>query len=291
MSDVVKLDDLAYPQRLKQIPDPPSQLYYKGQWNEQLFQRCLTVVGTRRLSSYGQQITEQLVAEIASYGITIISGFMYGADALAHSAAVSVNAATIAVMPCGIDLIHPSYQQNLYRSILANRGLIVSEYPGKQLPQVWSYPRRNRIMAALACAVLVTEAPKGSGALITAQLAKLYQRKLFAVPGAITSTHAYGTLNLIKQGAQLVSTASDVLPFFGLEDKNQAGAVDLKEQLTEREERVVNCLRIEPMAIDYLAQQLEFSSADLGVLLSMLQLKGWVIKERDKWRVTYNYAD
>ena len=130
MEGVIKINDPKYPKLLKKISDPPKQLYYKGNYSdsggESIFENCLAVVGSRRMTTYGKQITEKLVGEIASRGIIIVSGFMYGIDATAHKAAVDIGGKTIAVMPCGIELVHPEYQVKLYDEILENNGLIIS---------------------------------------------------------------------------------------------------------------------------------------------------------------------
>ena len=127
---------------------------------------------------------------------------MYGGDEAAHKAAVEAGGRTIAVMPCGIDMIHPEYQEELYNKILENKGLIISEYEGKFPPAIWTYPKRNRIVAGLSKAVLIVEAGLNSGTLITAECAKKFGRKIFAVPGPITSEVSKGTIQLIKEGAR-----------------------------------------------------------------------------------------
>ena len=160
-------------------------------------------------------MTEKLVTELAASGITIVSGFMYGIDAAAHKAALLAGGRTIAVMPCGIDLIHPEYQQDLYMEILNNKGLVISEYEGSRAPALWTYPQRNRIVAGLSKAVLIIEAGEKSGSLITANFAKKFGRKVFAVPGPITSENSKGIMQLIKEGAEAVSSAQDILREYG----------------------------------------------------------------------------
>src|SRR3989344_6313257 len=200
MEQFVDIDDKKYPDSLKEalgklIPSSgPRKLYYRGAWDASIFENCLAVVGSRRLTYYGKKATEQLVTEVAAAGITIVSGFMYGGDEAAHSAAVKAGGRTIAVMPCGINLIHPASQKKLYREILDNNGLIISEYEGALQPQTYTYIQRDRIVAGLAKAVLVTEAALNSGSLITASYAKKYGRKVFALPGQITSEVSQGTI-------------------------------------------------------------------------------------------------
>ena len=201
-----------------QLSSGPKKLYYKGNWDDKIFRDCLTVVGSRHLTSYGRRATEQIVTEIAAAGITIVSGFMYGGDEAAHSSAVKAGGKTIAVMPCGIDIISPEYQKNLYNEILETGGLIISEYEGNFLPVNWSFAKRNRIVAGLSKAILVSEASLNSGSLITAGYAKKYGRKIFAVPGQITSEVSKGTIKLIKEGAEVVTEARDILKFYKVLD-------------------------------------------------------------------------
>jgi len=171
-------------------------------------------VGSRHLTYYGRKATEQIVTECAAAGITIVSGFMYGGDEAAHSAAIKCGGRTIAIMPCGINIIHPPQHKKLYQDILDNNSLIISEYEGDFLPQTWSYVQRDRIVAGLSKAVLVTEAALDSGSLITASYAKKYGRKIFAIPGQITSEVSKGTLKLIKEGAEPVAEAQDILSYY-----------------------------------------------------------------------------
>src|SRR6056297_1602803 len=133
----IKIDDRRYPKRLKKIKDAPEQLYYKGNFSDEIFDKCLAVVGSRKMTKYGEKICTKLVSEIAARGITIVSGFMYGMDATAHRAAVKVGGKTIAAMPCGIEKIHPNYQKELYQEIIKKDGLILSEMPGKKGPAKW----------------------------------------------------------------------------------------------------------------------------------------------------------
>ena len=163
MNGIITINDPKYPRLLKEISDPPKQLHYRGNWDMSLFENCLAVVGSRRMTSYGQQITNKLISEIASRRITIVSGFMYGIDATAHKTALDIGGRTIAIMPCGIERIHPEYQTKLYADILENKGLIISEFEGNSLPAFWTYPKRNRIIAGLSKATMVIEAGLKSG--------------------------------------------------------------------------------------------------------------------------------
>lgn len=302
MANIITKDNLSYPKSLKEISDAPKQLYFKGNWNSEIFENCLAVVGSRRMTTYGRQMVERLIGEIALSGITIVSGFMYGVDATSHQAAVRVGGRTIAVMPCGINIISPEYQKDLYFEILKNNGLIISEFEKDLAPALWTYPRRNRIVAGLSKAVLIVEAGPKSGSLITANYARKYKRKLFAVPGPITSEVSKGTLQLIKEGAEMVTSAKDILEYYreGSENKlfksrplfapaelTAPKPYDLKSSFSSPvslENKIINELQREPLEIDILSRNLKVPTAKLGSVLSLLQLRGIITKEDNKYK-------
>ena len=283
--NIITLRDKNYPALLRKIgKDAPEKIYYKGEWNNEIFENCLAVVGSRRLTSYGRKITEQLVTEIASAGVTIVSGFMYGGDEAAHKAAAEAGGRTIAVMPCGIDMIHPEYQEELYNKILENKGLIISEYEGKFPPANWTYPRRNRIVAGLSKAVLIVEAGLNSGTLITAEFAKKFGRKIFAVPGPLTSEVSKGTAQLIKEGAEVVTEARDILKDYNISlTKPNLAKPSLNIEGIEQE--IINQLQKEPLEADNLARILGMSVSKIGTTLSLMQLKGFINQEGGKYYV------
>jgi len=291
--NLISIEDKKYPELLKKIgKTAPKQLYYKGNWNDEIFKNCLAVVGSRRMTTYGRQVTERIVGEAAAAGITIVSGFMYGVDAAAHKVALNVGGRTIAVMPCGIDLIHPEYQQDLYMEILNNNGLIISEYEGEAQPVYWTYPQRNRIVAGLSKAALIVEAGEKSGSLITAHLAQKFKRKLFVVPGPITSENSKGIMRLIKEGATPISSAKDILEYYKIKSgaQNPKSKTNSKfkipnRQATTIEQKILEKLQIEPMNIDDLGRALEISAANLGTTLSLMQLRGTIKQEGNKYYV------
>ena len=285
MENVITIKDKRYPELLGKIgKDAPEKIYYKGNWDSEIFKNCLAVVGSRRLTSYGRKITEQLVTEIAASGVTIVSGFMYGGDEAAHRAAAEAGGRTISVMPCGIDMIHPEYQEELYNKILENKGLIISEYEGKFPPANWTYPRRNRIVAGLSKAVLIVEAGLNSGTLITAEFAKKFGRKIFAVPGPLTSEVSKGTAQLIKEGAEVVTEARDILKDYNISlTKPNLAKPSLNIEGIEQE--IINQLQKEPLEADNLARILGMSVSKIGTTLSLMQLKGFINQEGGKYYV------
>ena len=304
MNNIIEINNNKYPELLKNVgKDAPKLLYYKGNI-DLLKSNCLAVVGSRRMTTYGRQITEKLVSRIAStalpaggQGITIVSGFMYGIDATAHKSAVDVGGKTIAVMPCGIDRVHPEYQVKLYNEILENNGLIISEYEGDTMPAYWTYPQRNKIVAGLSKAVLVTEAGEKSGSLITANLAKKYDRKIFTVPGPLTSVLSFGTNQLIKKGeAEIVTSAEDILKFY---NKNLAverlslstvaslcGSCVRPGLPQSMESKILGQLQLEPMEIDSLSRKLNKNIQEISRLISFMEIKGQIKKENNKYYVS-----
>ncbi|MDP3883289.1 MAG: DNA-processing protein DprA [Candidatus Staskawiczbacteria bacterium] len=297
-SGVIEIGDKKYPKALKEAlknlvaSSGPKKLYYKGSWDEDIFKNCLAVVGSRHLTFYGRRVTEQIVTECAVAGITIVSGFMYGGDEAAHSAAVKCGGRTIAVMPCGIDLIHPANQKELYNKILENNGLIISEYEGTTQPQTFTYVQRDRIVAGLSKAVLVTEAALNSGSLITAGYAKKYGRKIFAIPGQITSEVSKGTLKLIKEGAEPVAEANDILSFYKVlinqKRPSHKSSDSVKSDLrtvNTLEQKILEHLRREPMKADDMARLFAVPVAQIGTALSLMQLKGFINQDSGKYYI------
>ncbi len=284
MSKVIDIASKEYPELLKKIKDPPKKLYYKGDWNLEIFENCLAVVGSRRMTTYGKRVAEQLVAKIAAVGITIVSGFMYGIDATAHKAALVAGGRTIAVMPCGVNIIHPAHQEKLYNDILENKGLIISEFEDDFPPDIWTYPKRNRIVAGLSKAALIVEAGAKSGSLITANFAKEYGRKVFAVPGPITSSNSVGIIQLLKEGASIASRAKDVLEYYNL--KSSDLIVDKKNSnIGELEKKILLQLKQEPVEIDVLARTFGMSAPKIGTTLSLMQLQGFISKQGNKYYI------
>lgn len=214
------LNDSQYPELLRNIPDAPKQLFVLG--NIELLSKNpkLSVVGSRKVTSYGRQVTTDLVKSVAKYGIPIVSGLAFGVDAIAHQTALQADGHTIAVMPGGLDEIYPSSHHNLAKQILTHDGLLVSEYPVGTPALKYHFVARNRIVSGLSEVLLITEANKRSGTIHTANFALEQGRSVLAVPGNITSPTSEGTNNLIKVGATPVTSASDILEALGLQEEN-----------------------------------------------------------------------
>jgi len=209
--DLITIQDESYPKLLKEIYAPPAILYIRGSFKPS-DKFSLGVVGTRKLSSYGQQITPKITSELSQSGLTIISGLAKGIDTIAHQAAIDNNGRTIAVLGSGIDSksVYPAINKYLAEKITEN-GAVISEFPINTKPLAQNFPQRNRIVSGLSLGILVIEAPEKSGAMITARNALEQNRDVFAIPGDILSNNSMGPNNLIKMGAKLVTKTNDIL--------------------------------------------------------------------------------
>jgi DNA processing protein len=206
------------PKKLRNIPDPPSQLFVKGCSVKVLLDRpCVTIVGSRKVSAYGKTVTAALAGDLARAGVLIISGLALGVDSIAHAAALDAGGLTLAVLPSPLEQIYPASHQQLAARILAQGGALVSEYPAGAPMYRLNFVERNRIASGLCDALLITEAAAKSGTLHTANFALEQGKAVLAVPGNITSPTSVGTNNLIKTGAAPVTSADDVLQALGLD--------------------------------------------------------------------------
>ena len=266
--------DEVYPARLKEIYDHPPLIYVKGEIKAE-DERCLAVVGTRRASMYGRQITEDFTADLARSGVTIISGLARGIDSVAHRAALDAGGRSIAVFGCGLDVIYPAENAGLARRMV-EQGALISEYPLGIRPRPDRFPRRNRIMSGMSLGVLVIEAGKNSGAMITANLALEYNREVFAVPGNILSPVSAGTNRLIQEGAKLVSSYEDIL-----EELNLGGVtrqLEMKEIIptSGKEAVLLKHLGAEPLHINEVCRNSGLSISEVSSTLAMMEIRGLV---------------
>ncbi len=271
---VLTWHDEDYPSRLKEIYDYPPLIYVRGsllpedEW-------CLAVVGTRRATVYGRQVTEEIVADLAQNKITIVSGLAKGIDSVAHQSALEAGGRSIAVFACGLDIVYPSENVNLARRIM-QQGALISEYPLGIKPRADKFPRRNRIMSGLSLGVLVIEAGETSGALITAHQALEQNREVFAIPGSILSPASSGTNHLIQEGAKLVHNYTDILEELNL--TAVAHQMELKEVIpaSDTESLLLKQLSAEPTHIDEVCRSSALPVSTVSSTLAMMELKGLV---------------
>lgn len=270
------LNDKEYPKLLSQIPNPPFVLYILGKIDFNL--PAIGIVGTRKITNYGREVTDLFASELSLNGFTIVSGLALGVDAQAHGSTLNSKGKTIAVLGCGVDCVTPLENEALYNSIVQNGGAIVSEFPLGHPPTLGSFPSRNRIIAGLAQGILVTEGAEDSGSLITADYALKFKRPVFAVPGPITSTLSKGPFKLISKGAKLVTSPQDIVNEF----KNQKSKVKIESSKlkvykgTKEEELILKLLENEPLHFDEIVKRSKLNSAKLGSLLSLMEVKGLI---------------
>lgn len=206
----ITIKDENYPELLKKIYDPPQKLYVSGELKKEE-KHPIAVVGTRQISNYGQEATRFFVEALAKAGLTIISGLALGVDGLAHRIALENNTRTIAVLGSGLNIIYPPAHRKLAQEIIDSGGAVISEYSPNTSPTKKTFPTRNRIVSGLSLGVLVIDAPKKSGALITARTAIEQGREVFVVPGRINDFNSEGCNYLIKMGARLVTDPQEII--------------------------------------------------------------------------------
>lgn len=238
---ILTFQDAAYPQRLKHIVDPPMVLYYKGRLPDIDDLPVIGIIGTRKASAYGLQNAKNMGYEIASCGGTVVSGMAFGIDGVAMSNALSAGGTVIGVLGCGVDVIYPLSNRALFADVL-RYGCLISEFPPGTPPYKWNFPKRNRIISGISRGVLVIEAPKISGALITARQALEQGRDVFAVPGNIDVATCVGTNQLIDDGAYMARSGYEVLRMYEAEypDLIRSGAKGKMKVYSEELQRLQN---------------------------------------------------
>lgn len=281
------LYDDSYPKLLKEIENPPFVIYVKGESKilrssqddtstGSVQAKIVAIVGTRKITEYGREVTEQITSTLVHAGFAIVSGLAFGVDSCAHRTTIENNGKTIAVLGCGIDCCSPREHEQLYRQIIENGGAIISEFPFSEPPTKGSFPSRNRIIAGLSQAVIVTEGAEDSGALYTAHDALKIGRPVFAVPGPITSSLSKGPNNLIANGAKMVTSVGDILVELGAKSLGQRVERKVLKGDNEEEQKIIDLLQNESWHFDEIVKKIGLDSVSVGVLLSLMEMKGIV---------------
>lgn len=271
--NLLTLDDNAYPERLKSIFDPPFAIFLRGKGIPEA-RNYIAIVGARKATKYGLEVAEEIAQDLSDAGVCVVSGGALGIDAAAHRGALKGQTPTVAVMGCGIDISYPRSNADLLENIAEN-GAVISEYPPGIKPFKSQFPERNRIVSGLSDGVVVVEATKKSGALITAHLALNEGRTVFCVPGSIKSPYSKGTHSLLRDGAVLTESADDVI----LELNTGIRSTEKEERrfdINENEKEILSLVEWEPKSIDEIALS---SKADISIvtsLLAQLEVKGAV---------------
>ncbi|WP_024831385.1 DNA-processing protein DprA [Ruminiclostridium josui] len=290
---MVNIFEEVYPQKLKNIYDPPIALYYKGKLESDSF--SIAVVGSRRPTVYGTKTAGRLSYDLSMRGVTIVSGLARGIDSIAHKGCLDAGGRTIAVLGSGLDIIYPQENIGLFNDIIASKGLVISEYPPGMPPLQHNFPARNRIISGISGGVLVIEAAKRSGSLITAGFALEQGKEVFAVPGNIDCAYSMGTNQLIKEGAKLVLNASDILEEFeysGVQNftffhedtlsKTSKKYLNLFKGLTTDEIKILKIILNGVHNIDEIIETSNISAKDANNILFMLEMKGIISQNPGK---------
>ena len=279
---IVTLFDRSYPSRLRTIPDPPPLLYVSGTLSAH-DDVAVAIVGGRRATPAGRVVTEEIARELAAQGVTIVSGLARGIDASAHRGALTGKGRTIAVLGCGLDRVYPP-EHHLLRKSIESHGAVISELPIGASPLSHHFPRRNRIISGLALGVLVSEAAKDSGSLITAKLALEQGREVFAVPGPVKEEACRGSNGLIKEGAKLIEHAQDILDeILPQIDARMRAALSVGggqavagEPLGREDAEVYAALSYEARSVDMVIETTGLNAAKVAASLLSLELSGLV---------------
>lgn len=286
MSEIRDLKAHEMPPQLSEIPEAPARLRLWGN-PPNLSNKFVAIVGSRKFSHYGREACESLIAGLAGYPITIVSGLALGIDAIAHRAAIRAGLQTISFPGSGLDrrVLHPHSHVNLAEEIIEAGGGLISEYDDTQPAGTWTFPRRNRLMAGLCHATIVIEAERRSGTLITSRLATEYNRDVGAVPGPVTSPTSDGPHMLIRLGATLIRDSGDILELLGLGSGNTPLLFDTND-LTDEEKIFIKILEI-PSDRDDLVRRSGLDISTANSVLMLMEIKGLIKEELGEVRKTF----
>lgn len=270
-----------FPTQLRVLPDSPICIYIKGKeedidFSEKLF---FGIVGTRRPSWYGQQISRRFSALLTQAGFCIVSGMALGVDTVAHQAALENGGKTVAVLGCGVDIIYPPQNRKLYEQIISGGGVVLSEFPPGQTVLKGLFVARNRLISGLSAGIMVVEGLKNSGALITARYAAEQGKDVFAPPVPLTSPLSEAPNILLKQGAKLVTGVEDILEEYGINARPVLK--NIVDGLSAEEQKIVSHIQSEPLIVDDIALRIQEPVTSVLNTLSMLEISGVVKKNME----------
>jgi len=270
-----------FPPLLREIPQPPKQLYYRGILPAP-DRQLLSVVGSRHYTTYGAQVVTHILEGLRGYNIGIVSGMAIGIDGLAHEAALNAGLYTLAIPGSGLgdSVLYPARHKRLARRILESGGGLLSEYDATQVATNWSFPQRNRLVTGISRATLLIEAGEKSGTLITAKLCVDYNRDLMIVPGSIFSKNSLGVHQFLKLGATPVTNPADIISYFNLEP--QLTTQDMSS-LSNQEQQIISLLAT-PLCLDEIVRQVPFETAQVVSLIMHMELKGLLIESQGYYR-------
>jgi DNA processing protein len=280
MEDIFKLKEEEFPKPLLEIPQPPKQLFRRGELPPTDYV-YLAVVGSRNFTSYGKEMCEKLIAGLKGYPVVIVSGLALGIDTIAHRAALKNGLITLSMPGSGLDnsVLYPRSNIKLAQEIVDAGGCLLSEMLPDEKSLLYSFPQRNRLMAGLSKAVLIIEAQEKSGTLITARMALDYNRDVLVVPGSALSPNSKGTNNLIRQGATPVTNSDELLDALGFQIEKPIQTNKEKYADCGKDEMTIINLLIEPMPRDELIRASGMDASRAGALLSIMEIKDLIKEE------------
>ena len=279
----VAKEDERYPDKLRSIYDAPFALYVKGSIpkNEE---KILAVVGARDCSAYGKEMAKYLAGKVAKEGVSIVSGLARGIDAYAHEGTLIAGGITYGILGCGINICYPKENINLYMDVQRSGG-IISEYAPGMKPIAGNFPMRNRIISGLSDAILVVEAKEKSGSLITVDMGLEQGKDIYALPGKVNDCLSEGCNNLIKMGAKLVTSPKDILEDFFVDYKLNMNEKKPEITFNEVSKDIYECLSLEPMYIEIIAERTKLKMDCLMEQLLLLELQGWIQQTRKNYYI------
>ena len=285
----IELEDKKYPEILKKIENPPKQLYLEGNV-ELLNTHGIAIIGSRKCSENGSKIAQKFAQELVSQNITIISGMANGIDTCAHIGALENRGKTIAVLGCGFNNIYPQENEKLYKQIIDNNGLIVSEYPPETEASSEKFIERNRIVSGLSIGILVIEAKHRSGTSVTAKIAKSQNRKIFTIPHDLNDKCGIGTNRLIKKGASLVTSTKDIIESYDfleykeeLIKKQKNKNEEKREPKEEKYKKIYRLIKKGENTSIKIAEKTGSSTKAINNMLIMLEIEGYIKKEKGEY--------
>ncbi len=283
MDNIEELKKEDFPFGLKEIPDPPKKIYIKGKLPP-TGSIYMTVVGSRKYTSYGRDVCEMLIRGLRGYPVVIVSGLALGMDTIAHKTALETGLKTVAFPGSGLSNknLYPYSNRGLADSIVSRGGCLISEFEPEQPAAIWTFPRRNRLMAGISKAVLIIEAEDKSGTRITARLATEYNRDVLAVPGSIFSPVSKGTNSLIRLGAIPITSQNDLLEALGFSAENKDVNREI-ENCSEDEQKILELLG-EPRSRDEILRTVGRPITETNSILSVLEIKGLIKEEMGEIR-------
>lgn len=275
--NILTYDDERYPYMLRQIPNPPMTLYYKGDLFSCNLERTVAFVGSRRASSEGKEGVRRIISDLANTDICIVSGLATGIDAVSHKSAIENNLKTIGVIASGLDHIYPAGNKALYEQIENGCGAVVTEYYPNFEPMQFRFPQRNRIVTGLSYGTVVGEAAIKSGALISANLTLEQGRELMCIPGSINNVNTEGIYKLLKDGATMVTKGEDVLNALGWEIQIKENINNIKElNIPEQYLSIYDIISVEPKSFDEIQAEIGMNTDELLTRLTEMELHGLI---------------